>query len=360
LQVEGFFHILNVMRKDFQAMLDSIKQQEDTPAVQTNENFHSRVLIIDALNLFFRNFATINMINKDGAHIGGLAGSIRSLGSLIQLCNPTGVYVIFDGVGSSTNRKNLLPEYKSNRGINRITNWDTFDDLEEENDAKVGQITRFIHYLQCLPIKVGMIDKAEADDMIAYMAAELPKQFNSEVVIVSSDKDYLQLVSDKVTLYRPVTKVFYGPKDVKREFLIHPDNFIIYKTMLGDQSDKIEGVKGLGPKTLLKLFPDIMTVPMSLNDIFQHCEDHLSEHKVYPQILFRKNNLENHYKLMNLKNPILDDRQINYIEDLIQSENNGFYKKQFLELYDDDQIGFFIKDIDQWVTESFFKLARLK
>lgn len=356
----GFFHILNVMRKDFQAMLDSINQQEDTPAVHIEENFHSRVLIIDALNLFFRNFATINMINKDGAHIGGLAGSIRSLGSLVQLVQPTGVYVIFDGVGSSTNRKNLLPEYKSNRGINRITNWDTFDDLEEENDAKVSQITRFIHYLQCLPIKVGMIDKAEADDMIAYMAAELPTRFDSEVVIVSSDKDYLQLVSNKVTLYRPVTKVFYGPKDVKKEFLIHPSNFIIYKTMLGDQSDKIEGVKGLGPKTLLKLFPDIMTVPMTLQDIFQHCEDHLSEHKVYPQILFRRNNLENHYKLMDLKNPILDDRQVKYIEELIESENNGFYKKQFLELYELDQIGFFIKDIQQWITECFFQLGRFK
>lgn len=355
----GFFIILNVMRKDFQAMLDSIKQDQE-PVSNPNEHFHSRVLIIDALNLFFRNFATINMMNKEGAHIGGLAGSIRSLGSLIQLCNPTGVYVIFDGVGSSTNRKNLLPEYKSNRGINRITNWDAFDDLEDENDAKVSQITRFIHYLQCLPIKVGMIDKAEADDMIAYMAKELPARFKSEVVIVSSDKDYLQLVTDKVTLYRPVTKIFYGPKDVKREFLIHPDNFIIYKTMLGDKSDKIEGVKGLGPKTLLKLFPDIMTRPLSLDDIFTHCENHLSEHKAYPQILFRRNNLINHYKLMDLKNPILDDRQTTYIDNLIAEENNNFYKKQFLELYEDDQIGFFIKNIDQWVTESFFHLAKHK
>ena len=347
------------MRQDFQAMLNSIKQDQDPPVI-TNEHFHSRVLIIDALNLFFRNFATINMMNKEGAHIGGLAGSIRSLGSLIQLCNPTGVYVIFDGVGSSTNRKNLLPEYKSNRGITRITNWDAFDDLEDENDAKVSQITRFIHYLQCLPIKVGMIDKAEADDMIAYMAKELPARYQSEVVIVSSDKDYLQLVTDKVTLYRPVTKVFYGPKDVKREFLIHPDNFIIYKTMLGDKSDKIEGVKGLGPKTLLKLFPDIMTKPLSLDDIFDHSENHLSEHKVYPQILFRRNNLINHYKLMDLKNPILDDRQTDYIDGLIAEENNNFYKKQFLELYEDDQIGFFIKNIDQWVTESFFHLAKHK
>ena len=168
------------MKAEYKALLDNIKEVEEV--VPTEENFHSRVLVIDALNLFFRNFATINMTNQDGAHIGGLAGFIRSLGSLIQLVQPTGVYVIFDGVGSSTNRKNLLPEYKSNRGINRITNWDAFESLDDENDAKVGQITRIIHYLQCLPVKVGMIDKAEADDMIAYMSRELPRLKQSRMV----------------------------------------------------------------------------------------------------------------------------------------------------------------------------------
>lgn len=347
------------MRKDFQAMLDTIKEDKKTPS-DPNEHFHTRVLIIDALNLFFRNFATINMTNPKGTHIGGLAGSIRSLGSLIQLCNPTGVYIIFDGVGSSTNRKNLLPEYKSNRGITRITNWDAFDDLEEEDEAKVNQITRFIHYLQCLPVKVGMIDKAEADDMIAYMANHLPKTHNSEVIIVSSDKDYLQLVTNRVTLYRPVTKVFYKPKDVQKEYLIHPDNFIIYKTMLGDKSDKIKGIKGLGPKTLLKLFPDILDKPITLKDIFKTCEENLSVHKLYPQILFRSNILEKHYKLMDLKNPILDDRQEKYIENLIQSKNNKFYSKQFLIMYNDDGIGFFIRDIERWVSDTFLKLFKFK
>jgi DNA polymerase I len=346
------------MKAEYKALLENIKEVEEV--IPTDENFHSRVLVIDALNLFFRNFATINMTNNDGAHIGGLAGFIRSLGSLIQLVQPTGVYVIFDGVGSSTNRKNLLPEYKSNRGINRITNWDAFESLDDENDAKVGQITRIIHYLQCLPVKVGMIDKAEADDMIAYMSRELPRRFNSQMIIVSSDKDYLQLVNNNVTLYRPVTKVFYGPKDVKKEFMVHPDNFIIYKTMLGDQSDKIEGIKGLGPKTLLKLFPDILDVPMSMQDIFDYAEDHLTEHQIYARVLFARQNLLNHYKLMDLKNPILDDRQIAYINGLINEENNEFHKKHFIELYEMDGLAHFIKNVDYWATDTFFKLSKFK
>jgi hypothetical protein len=63
---------------------------------------------------------------------------------------------------------------------------------------------------------------------------------------------------------------------------------------------------------------------------------------------------------MDLKNPILDDRQIKYIEDLVQESNNGFYKKQFLELHKMDGIGHFIKDIDYWVTDIFFNLAKHK
>jgi DNA polymerase-1 len=205
-----------------------------------------------------------------------------------------------------------------------------------------------------------MIDKAEADDMIAYMSRELPRRFNTQMVIVSSDKDYLQLVNDYVTMYRPVTKVFYGPKDVQKEFGIHPDNFIIYKTMLGDQSDKIEGIKGLGPKTLLKLFPDIVNVPLTMKDIFDHAEDHLKEHQIYARVLFAKQSLLNHYKLMDLKNPILDDRQIDYINELINEENNDFHKKHFIELYEMDGLAHFIKNVDYWATDTFFKLSKFK
>ena len=114
---------------------------------------HSKVLIIDGLNLFFRNFAMINLINEDGIHIGGLSGFLRSLGSLINQIQPTSVYIVFDGPGSSNNRKNLIPEYKSGRGTTRITNFDSFNDLEHEDEAKINQITRLIHYLKCYLLK---------------------------------------------------------------------------------------------------------------------------------------------------------------------------------------------------------------
>jgi len=348
------------MSQDLRALLANITENETKPVEEDSKNFHSRVLLIDGLNLFFRNFATINFMNKDGVPIGGMAGFLRSLGSLIQLTQPTGVYVIFDGQGSSTNRKNLLPEYKSNRGINRITNWDTYDSIEEEGESKVDQITRLIHYLQCLPVKIGMIDKAEADDMIAYLATKLSKERNSDVIIVSSDKDYLQLANPKITVYRPISKKFYKAKEVAQEYGIHSDNFIIYKTLLGDKSDKINGIRGLGPKTLLKHFPELIHHSLDLDEIFEIAEAKLTTHKVFAKILHEQDNLRNSYKLMDLKNPILDDRQINYIEDLVRESNNPFYKKEFLEMYEQDGVAHFIKNIENWVTDTFFKLGTYK
>ena len=175
-----------------------------------------RILLLDGLNLFFRNFAMLNMVNPDGAHIGGLGGFFRSLGAMIRQTQPTEVYVVFDGIGASTNRKNIIPEYKSGRNITRV-NWEVFEDLEEEDTSKIDQIIRIIQYLKTLPVKILSLDKAEADDIIAYLSSTLPKQPDDKVFIVSSDKDFLQLISNQVTVYRPIEKKYYTEEVFKRK-----------------------------------------------------------------------------------------------------------------------------------------------
>ena len=79
------------------------------------------------------------------------------------MVNPTGVYVIFDGVGSSTNRKNLLPEYKSNRGINRITNWDAFESLDDENDALSAELDKLSRELDAMTAQTGTAPERRKD-----------------------------------------------------------------------------------------------------------------------------------------------------------------------------------------------------
>ena len=237
--------------KELFKLLDEVQEHGEEPILKR----HDKVLLIDGLNLFFRNFAMMNMVNPDGVHIGGLGGFFRSLGAMVRITQPTSVYVVFDGAGSTANRKNLLPEYKEGRNLQRITNWDAFDNLEEEHDSKVDQIVRVIQYLKLLPVKTTIIDKVEADDIIAVLSKRLVEKYNSTCFIVSSDKDFLQLVTDKIILYRPMEKEYYTPQTVKDKFGVLPQNFILYKTLLGDNSDNIPGVKGLGVKGIFKKFP---------------------------------------------------------------------------------------------------------
>jgi len=334
---------------DLLKLLDNIKQEETTHSFDKN----SRVLLIDGLNLFFRNFAMINYVNQNGVHIGGLGGFLRSLGALIKLNQPTSVYVVFDGMGSSLNRKNLLPEYKSNRNIARITNWDIFDSLEEENDAKVDQISRLIHYLRCLPVNIISLDKAEADDVIAYLASYYHNLGKSKVVIVSSDKDFIQLVNENITVYRPTEKDFYTPDTVKEKFGILSSNFIIYKTLLGDKSDQVQGIKGLGEKGLLKKFPELTERILSLDDILDISAEKYKEHIVYSRIVFEEKNLRINYQLMDLQNPLVDESQIRILKEVIDKQVPSLDIPSFTHLCNEDGLGNILKNISYWLPENF-------
>jgi DNA polymerase-1 len=335
--------------KELFKLLDDIQEQGEEPQLKR----HDRVLILDGLNLFFRNFAMMNMVNPDGIHIGGLGGFFRSLGAMIRQTNPTSVYVVFDGAGSTANRKNLLPEYKQDRDIRRITNWDAFDNLEEEHDSKVDQIVRIIQYLKLLPVKTTLIDKVEADDIIAVLSKQLVKKYNSTCFIVSSDKDFIQLVTDKIILYRPMEKEYYTPKAVKEKFGCSPENFIIYKTLLGDSSDKIQGVKGLGVKGIYKKFPELKESNLTLDNIFEISARKFKDHVVYSRIVQDENRLKNTFKIMDLSSPMVSSKEIEYINYFIEEDIPEFNPEMFIQFYNEDKLGGMIRNLDIWLKEIF-------
>ena len=319
-----------------------------------------RVLLIDGLNLFFRNFAMMNMVNPEGIHVGGLGGFFRSLGALIRQIDPTQVYVVFDGAGSSNNRKNILPEYKSGRDLQRITNWDAFDDLEDEHDAKVDQMVRIIQYLKTLPVKTCSIDKVEADDIIAYFSKVIPQKPEDKVFIVSSDKDFLQLINENVIVYRPMEKEYYTEQTMVDRYKMSPKNFILHKTLLGDNSDKIKGVKGLGEKGLYKKFPELTERDMSLEDIFNICESKFKEHVVYARVIQNRSDLEKNYKIMDLDNPMIDENDEKYLNKVVESDIPPYLPEQFVAFYNQDKLGGMIRNVEFWVKEIFEKLVTKK
>jgi DNA polymerase-1 len=335
--------------KELFKLLDEVQEQGEETVLKK----HDKVLLIDGLNLFFRNFAMMNMVNPDGVHIGGLGGFFRSLGAMIRQTQPTSVYVVFDGAGSTSNRKNLLSEYKGGRNLQRVTNWDAFDSLEEEHDSKVDQIVRVIQYLKLLPVKTTIIDKVEADDIIAVLAKKLVEKHNSTCFIVSSDKDFVQLVTDKIILYRPMEKEYYTPKAVKEKFGVSPQNFILYKTLLGDNSDNIPGVKGLGAKGIFKKFPELQERDLTLDDIFDISTRKFKDHVVYSRIIQDQDRIETSYKVMDLGTPMIDEREKEYLDDLIDSEFPELNSEMFIQFYNTDQLGGMIRNLDIWLKDNF-------
>jgi DNA polymerase-1 len=335
-----------------------LKLLNDTEENDTGSSEGKRTLLIDGLNLFFRNFAMMNMVNPSGIHIGGLGGFFRSLGAEIRRTQPDQVYVVFDGAGSTTNRKNILSEYKSGREDQRVTNWEVFDSLDDEHDSKVDQIVRVIHYLKTLPVKTVILDKVEADDIIAYLCDKLPNHPDDKVFIVSSDKDFLQLVNKNVIVYRPMEKKYYTEEVFKAKYKMSPQNFILHKTLLGDASDKIKGVKGLGEKGLLKKFPELSERDLTFDDIFEICEKKFKDHVVYARIIQGVDDLEKNYKVMDLSNPMMDENEKKYLDEVVKLKELNYIPEQFISLYNEDQLGGMIRNLDYWLKENFERLYK--
>jgi len=334
---------------DLLELLNNMDKEPETPSSP-----HERVLFIDGLNLFFRNFAMINIVNEHGVHVGGLGGFIRSLGTLINAIEPTSMYVVFDGENSSMNRKNIFSEYKAGRHQSRITNWEIFENVRDEHDAKIDQIVRLIDYLKCLPVKTIALDKVEADDIIAHLATKITQDNdNSRAFIVSSDKDFIQLASDKICVYRPIEKDYYTADTVMKKFVVLPENFILYKVLMGDSSDRVPGIKGLGAKKLAKLFPELGERALTLDDIIEISAEKHKEHVIYSRVVFQENDLRNNYKIMNLHEPMINEVEKEYLNSLIEEQPPVLNSKAFLTFYQEDGLRHLIKNPEFWLNNQF-------
>ena len=309
------------------------------------------------MNTFLRSFAMIPAINPQGNHVGGLVGFMKSLGYAIKLIQPTRVVLVFDGQGNITNRRNTYADYKANREIKRITNFNVFSTLEEESDSISTQMMRLLDYLKCLPVNISIIDKIEADDTIAYLSQKL----KDDVIIYSADQDFLQLVNNRVTVYSPIKKKFYKSKDVFEQYGLYPQNFITMKCLMGDKSDNLPGVKGLGPKKLMKFFPEIAgDKKFTLQEAYQKATDKVEEHGIYGNVHLFKKQLEINYELMCLEDIELLEADQQELDELIENNPYNFNKSRFLGMYEKDLLGRGIPNTEFWLSEVFSYLQNYK
>ena len=215
---------------------------------------NDKVLIIDGLNTFIRVFSVIPTTNDDGIHVGGIVGLLKSIGYTINMIRPTRTIVVFDGKGGSSRRRKIYPEYKAKRKTKyRVNRSYDFASPEDEKQNMIMQLQRIVEYLETLPITVLSYDNIEADDTIGYLCRQVLTE--SQITVMSTDKDFLQLANGRIKIWSPTKKKMYDESAVLDEYGISSHNLIWYRVLDGDKSDNIKGVKGLGLKTIQKKLP---------------------------------------------------------------------------------------------------------
>lgn len=290
----------------------------------------SRIMILDGANLVVRNFIINPSLSTDGTPIGGIVGFLKSLQKLTREINPDKIVVAWEGAGGSCRRKQQNKNYKKgrkppklNRASHNLTEHEVFEN-------RIWQQLRIVEYLNLLPIHQIMVEGVEADDLIAF-TTQFSQFSGDQKVIVSSDKDFLQLVNNKTVLYRPIQDVAYNARKVVEEFSIHPDNMALARAISGDKSDGLPGVQGVGLKTLAKRFPMLAEdYEHDINDILKECQKVEKPLQVHKRILESKELIEDNYGLMQLKNPMISPRGTALLRHELTRKDLIFDKTSFI------------------------------
>jgi 5'-3' exonuclease len=272
------------------------------------------VLLVDGLNLYTRHFVANPSMSDLGNHVGGAVGFLRAIQYLCDIIKPKKIYVVWEG-GGSPRRRAIYPGYKNSRKppkLNRFYDGDIPDTVENRN----YQLTLLIELLKYVPVCQMYISDCEADDVIGYMTRR--KLINDDVIIVSSDKDYYQLISERVKQWSPGQKKFVDEDKVFDKFGVRPRNFCTVRCFVGDASDSISGVRGAGFKTIVKRFPCVAEDrDVEVQEIISLSENMLEQKiKLYKNICDSKDIVRRNWKLMYLDTQNLSATQIQKINNM--------------------------------------------
>jgi len=224
----------------------------------------TRTLLVDGNSLLNTGFHGIkNMYNGDD-HIGGLYHFLNTLRKHIDLYLLNKVVVFWDGKNNTHPRTQLYPHYK----LNRKTKVKSPESIQSYNKQKI----RVQEYLEELYVRQASYDLCEADDCIAYYCKESQ---DKEIIVLTSDRDLLQVISPKVSVHiLSLNKQFrYGDKVPLNGILIPHTNVRLVKTICGDSSDNIKGIKMVGIKSLSKIEPKILKEEVKLETLLKVIRD---------------------------------------------------------------------------------------
>jgi len=213
--------------------------------------------LIDASPYIFRAHFSMpsSLVDPEGRRAGATYGFASFLLKLLAEEQPSHLAVAFDGSLTTSFRNELYPEYKAKR--------------ETPPKELVSQLVACRRVAECLGMATFIDQSYEADDLIGTLVDRVTGS-NQAAVIVTSDKDLAQLVSDSVTLLDFARETRYSISEVEQKFGVLPSQIVDFLALAGDAVDNIPGVRGVGAKTavaLLQAFEDLETLYKRLDDV---------------------------------------------------------------------------------------------
>ncbi|MDH5774513.1 MAG: DNA polymerase I [Nitrospirota bacterium] len=225
------------------------------------------VVLVDASGFIFRAFHAIQILTRpDGTPVNAVYGFITMLMKLLDDMQPDHIAIIFDSA-RKTFRNDIDPAYKANR--------------TETPEELVPQFALVREATEAFSLDCIELNGFEADDLIATYTREAVNE-GAEVTIVSSDKDLMQLVSERVTMFDSFKNKRIGPEQVHEKFGVGPEQVVDVQSLAGDSSDNVPGIPGIGIKTaaqLIQEFGDLDTLLARASEIKQNKRrENLIEH----------------------------------------------------------------------------------
>lgn len=309
-----------------------------------------RTLLVDSSYLLKRSFhGAKDLYTIKFGHIGGLYSFMTTIRKLIKNNMINKVVLVWDGENSGIYRHSIDSNYKANRKTKEWHQKIEMTDAEiqqekEKEESILKQKKRIQAYAEELFLRQIEVDGIEADDIIATYC--LQKRDKEEIILYSNDRDYAQLLDLNITIIfpnidQPITKVNY-----MMYFNHHYSNAQVVKIICGDTADNIEGIKGMGETVLLKYIPELKFKHLTVREICKMADEinkkRIIEGKkplrVMENLLNGVERLKINYKLVNLKNPILNEQAIEELKQLdapLLPENRGS-KNLFKMMQEDD------------------------
>jgi 5'-3' exonuclease len=298
-----------------------------------------RLMVIDALNAYFRAYIVNPSLSLNGEPIGGYKGFLNILQKLCRELKPDEVVIAWDGAGGSQKRKQINKNYKEGRKpirLNRAVRTLTED---EEMHNKVWQQLRLMEMLNEAPVIQLTSDGVEADDIISFVVQN-SKYKGWQKIIVSSDKDFFQLCDDETVLYRPIQKVFVNKPRILQDDGIHPTNYALARAIDGDKSDNLKGVYGVGLGKIAKKLPFFAEEKgVTFDDLFEYCRNDNTGLKMFDSILECEELIKENYKIMQLYSPYMSVQTKNKTQHALDNFVPHFNKTEIIKRMKEDGFG---------------------